>query len=92
MSLNRSKGHILPKVYARLRTMTNNQLSEPVRVVNGYRIVRLNRRVPFKEANLTSVRLDYFNEERVKMFNAYFDGLKKHFKTAILNRQLIDSI
>lgn len=92
VSLNRSKGHILPKVYARLKTMKNNQISEPVRVVNGYRIIRLNRRVPFKEANLTSVRLDYFNEERVKMFNAYFDSLKKHFKTAVLNRKLIDSI
>ena len=92
VSLNRSKGFILPEVFARLKTMKNGQISPPIRVMNGYRIVKLNRRIPLQEANLTAVKLDYFNEERVKMFNAYFDGLKKHFKTAIVNRKLINSI
>ena len=93
VSLNRSKGYILPAVYERLKKMRNGQISEPVRVMNGYRIIRLNRRVPFKEANLTALKLDYFNAERVKLFNAHFDSLtRRNFKTAIVNKSLISEI
>ncbi len=92
LGINRSRASILPEVYARLKRMKNNSISPPIRVPSGYFIVKLNKKVPFSLANKTAIRANYFNERRTKVFNNYFDGLKKDFKVNVLNRALIQTL
>lgn len=92
LGINRSRASIIPEVYTYLRRMRNGEISRPIRVPSGYFIVRLNRKIPFAEANKTAIRANYFNRERTKFFNSYFDGLKKDFKLNIVNRALIKTL
>ena len=92
LEVNRSRGVIFPAVYNRLKKMKPGRISKPFRVSTGFYIVKLIRRVPFKEANTHKIRLDYFNEERTRIFNRYFNSLKKHFKVKVVNKKLIQSL
>ena len=80
LGINRSRASIFPKVYAKLRGMKNNTISRPIRALNGYIIVKLNRRIPFSEANQVAIKANYFNRERTKIFNDYFNGIKKFLR------------
>lgn len=92
LGINRSAASIPPTVYSQLKKMKNKSISRPIRVPTGYVIVKLNQRVPFSEANQTMIKANYFTRERTKIFNAYFDGLKKDFRVNILNRELIKTL
>ena len=92
LEVNRSRGVIFPPVYNRLKKMKPGRISEPFRVSTGYYIIKLIRRVPFKEANTHKIRLDYFNEERTRIFNRYFNKLKKHFTVKVVDKKLIQSL
>ena len=92
LGINRSRASIFPEVYARLKSMKNNSISSPIRVPSGYVIVRLNRRIPFSEANKTAIKANYFNKTRTDMFNAYFNGIKKDFKVKIINKALVQTL
>lgn len=92
LGINRSRASVFPEVYERLKSMKNNSISRPIRVPSGYVIVRLNRRVPFAEANKVAIRANYFNRSRTKIFNTYFDSLKKNFKVNILNKALVKTL
>lgn len=92
LNINRSKAAIFPSAYARLKKMRDNSISKPIRVPAGYVIVKLNRKVPFKEANQTAIKANYFNKKRTDLFNRYFNGLKKTFVIQILNRDLVKTL
>lgn len=92
LAINRSRASIPPEVYTKLKSMKNRNISRPIRVPSGYFIVKLNRKVPFSEANKVAIKANYFNKERTKIFNNYFDGLKKDFKVNIVNKALIKTI
>ena len=92
LEVNRSRAVILPPVYAQLKKMRPGQISKPFRVPNGYNIVKLIRRVPLKEANVQSIKLDYFNEERTRVSIRYFNSLKKLFTVKMVNEKLIQSL
>lgn len=92
LEVNRSRAVIFPPVYNRLQKMKPEQISQPFRVATGYYIVKLIRRVPFKGANVVSIKANYFNEERTRIFNRYFDGLKKQFTIKMVDRKLIQSL
>ena len=92
MAVNRSRASIFPSVYKRLKSMKNGQISRPIRVPFGYVIVKLNRKVPFAEANQTAIKANYFNTERTKIFNKYFDGLKQDFRVHVVNENIINTL
>ena len=92
LDVNRSRAVILPPVYAQLKKMKPGQISKPFRVPNGYNIIKLIRRVPLKEANVQSIKLDYFNEERTRVSLKYFNSLKKLFTVKMVNEKLIQSL
>lgn len=92
LGINRSRGAIPPSVYSKLKGMKNNSISRPIRSPSGYVIVRLNRRVPFAEANHVAIKANYFNKSRTRIFNNYFNGLKKHFKLKVVNRSLVKTL
>ena len=92
LGINRSRASIVPEVYAKLKSMKNKSISKPIRSDSGYFIVKLNKRVPFSEANKMAIKANYFNETRTKIFNNYFNGLKKDFQVNIVNRSLIKTL
>ena len=92
LPVSRSRTIILPNVYRKLKTMRPGQISAPIRVANGYQIVKLNEKTPFDRANKVLIKADYFNEQRAKIFNNYFNSLKRQFSVKVVNRKLIDSL
>ncbi len=92
LGINRSRATILPKVYTKLKSMKNGAVSRPIRALSGYMIVKLNKRIPFSEANKVAIKANYFNKERAKIFNGYFNGLKKSFKVNVVQPSLIEKI
>ena len=92
VGVNRSRALIPPEVYTKLQSMKNNTISRPIRVQSGYFIIKLNRRIPFSEANKVAIKANYFTRGRAKIFNNYFDGLKKDFKVKIVNKALIQTL
>ena len=72
--------------------MKNGQISRPIRVPFGYVIVKLNKKVSFSEANKTAIKANYFNTERTKLFNKYFDGLRKNFRVNVVNEEIIKTL
>ena len=92
LNINRSKASIFPEVYDKLKGMKNTSINRPIRVPAGYVIVKLNRRVPFNEANQTAIKANYFNKRRTAIFNSYFDKLKKDFKITFVNRSLVKTL
>ena len=92
LGINRSRASIFPEVYAKLKGMKNNTVSRPIRAPIGYIIVKLNRRIPFSEANQVAIKANYFQKERTQIFNNYFNGLKKAFKVKVVNPTLIKTL
>lgn len=92
LNINRSKASIFPQAYSQLKKMRPNSISKPIRVPSGYVIVKLNRKVPFAEANQTAIKANYFNKKRTELFNNYFTRLKRSFKIRIVNEELIKTL
>ena len=90
--MNRARGAIFPEVYKVLGTLKPNEISTPIKVPIGYQIVKLNKKVPLKEANLVAVKEALFNDRRTRIFNNYFNGLKKDFKIQLSNQNLLSSL
>ena len=92
LGINRSQGEIPPSVYSRLKSMKEGRISRPIRIPTGYVIVKLNRKVPFGEANQTAIKANYFNKRRTQIFNSYFDSLKKDFEISFVNKGLVKTL
>ena len=92
LGINRSRGEIPPSAYNQIKRMREGSISKPIRVPTGYMIVKLNKKVPFSEANQTLIKANYFNTQRTLMFNKLFDNLKKHFKVTAVDKGLIQSL
>ena len=92
LGINRSQGEIPPAVYSRLKTMKNGSISRPIKIPSGYVIVKLNQKVPFSSANQVAIKANYFNKKRTKIFNSYFDSLKKDFKISFINKSLVKTL
>ena len=92
LGINRTRASIFPAVYNQLKKMKPGDISNVISVPSGYFIVKLNRKVPFFEANKIAIKANYFNKKRTSLFNNYFDGLKKDFKVNIVNRAFIKTL
>ena len=79
LAINRSYGQIPPQAYKVVRKMKAGQVSTPVRIDTGFVIIKLNKKVPFYEADEAVLKANYFNEKRTALFNKLFDGLRKDF-------------
>jgi len=89
INIPRSRHTIYPTIYKQLKKMKDGQLSTPVRTATGFYIIKLNRKIPFGEANRTQIKAAYFDQKRSQALNRYFDKLKSKYKiktnTALLN-------
>ena len=92
LNINRSKASIFPAVYSQLKKMKEQSISKPIRVPSGFVIVKLNRKIPFNEANTTAIKANYFNRKRTDLFNSYFNSLRSQFKVRFVNRELIKTL
>ena len=79
LNLNRSRGQIAPRIYQALKTMKQGQISQPIKMVAGYAIIKLNKKIPFHEADEAAIKVNYFNKKRTRIFNQFMDNFKKDF-------------
>ena len=89
--VNYSRTNLYPLVYDAVKSLKKDQMTKPIRTPNGFYIVKLNRRVPFSEANVEDVKNQMRTEKRTKVFNAYLDKIQKKYKVKISNK-LVQSI
>ena len=86
-----SRTNLYPLVYDAVKSLKKNQITKPIRTPNGFYIVKLNRRVPFKEANVEDLKNQIRTEKRTKVFNAYLDKIQKKYKVQI-SKKLVQSL
>ena len=89
--INYSRTNLYPLIYDAVKSLKKNQITKPIRTPNGFYIVKLNRGVPFKEANVEDVKNQMRTEKRTTVFNAYLNKIQKKYKVRISNK-LIRSI
>ncbi|MDE0151448.1 MAG: peptidylprolyl isomerase [Bdellovibrionales bacterium] len=89
--INYSRTNLYPLVYDAVRSLKKNQITKPIRTPNGFYIIKLNRVVPFKEANVEDVKNQMRTEKRTKVFNEQLNKIQKKYKVRISNK-LIKSI
>ena len=89
LSIPRTRHNIYPTIYRQLSKMKNGQISSPIRTSTGFYIVKLNRKIPFGEANRTQLKANWFDQQRSQALTKYFNSLKSKYKvetnTALLN-------
>ena len=83
INMSRSANTIYPTIYTQLKKMRAGQVSRPIRAANGFYIVKLNRKIPFGEANRTQIKAAYFDRRRSQVLAQYFDSLKSKYKVQI---------
>ena len=89
--INYSRTNLYPLIYDAVKSQKKNQITKPIRTPNGFYIVKLNRVVPFKQANMEDIKNQMRTEKRTKVFNAYLDKIQKKYKVRISNK-LVQSI
>ncbi len=93
LNWNRTRASIDPKIYAVIKNMKDGTISRPIKVANGYVIVKLNQKVPYnKSIHEKPLKDNFFAERKTKLFNRYMDGLKKDFKITYVNKNLVKSL
>ena len=92
INLPRSRNTIYPTIYKRLKKMKNGQITPPIKTSTGFYIVKLNRKIPFGEANQTQIKATYFDQERGKALKKYFDSLLKSKFKVKTNLKLLNKI
>lgn len=80
INMARSRHTIYPTIYKQLRKMKNGQISAPIKTATGFYIVKLNRKIPFGEANRTQIKAAYFDYKRTQTLKQYFNSLKPKYK------------
>ena len=89
INIPRSRHTIYPSIYNNLKKMRNGQISAPIKTATGFYIVKLNRKIPFGEANRTQIKAAYFDQKRSQALIQYFKSLKSKYmvktNTALLN-------
>jgi parvulin-like peptidyl-prolyl isomerase len=65
--------------YDTLLKMKVGEVSAPVESRQGYHIIKVTARNSYEDADKRQVRAAVFDEKRAKIFNEYFDKLKKQY-------------
>ena len=91
LNIPRTRHNIYPTIYRELKKMQNGQISQPIRTSTGFYIVKLNRKIPFGEANQTQLKANWFDRQRSQALARYFNSLKSKYKVQI-NNNLLNNI
>lgn len=83
LKISRVRSTIYPTVYQQLQKMKPGQISPPVRTAGSFHIVKLNRVLPFSQANQMQIKASYFDKKRGDVIRQYFSSLKKKYKIHI---------
>lgn len=88
LKITRTRGTIYPTVYEQLQKMNPGQISPPIRTAGGFHIVKLNKALPFSQANRMLIRAGYFDKKRGEVINRYFANLKKKYSIQVNQAEL----
>ena len=83
LQISRTKTTLYPTVYQELKKMKPGQISPPLRTAGGFHIVKLNRVLPFSQANQMQIKAGFFDKKRGEVIRQYFASLKKKYKVQI---------
>ena len=86
-----SKVTLAPALYDATVSMKIGEVKGLVDTKFGFHIIKLLDRRSFDLADKRQIRAALFDEKRAKIFNDYFDKLKKQYKIEI-NREALKSI
>ena len=87
----RTRNTTYPAIYKVVSKMKNGAISAPIKAVDGFYIIKLNRKIPFGEANRTQIKAAYFDKQRTKIFNNYFNKIKMKY-TVQINPSLLKQV
>ncbi|MCB0419875.1 MAG: peptidylprolyl isomerase [Bdellovibrionales bacterium] len=82
---------LVPNYYNALKSMKVNQVRGLIETRYGYHIVKLTGKRSYTQANKRQIRAAVFDEERTKIFNAYFKALKNKYKITV-NKDVIKQV
>ena len=92
INLPRSQNTIYPTIYKRLKKMKDGEIMPPIKTPTGFYIVKLNRKIPFGEANQTQIKAAYFDRERGRAIKRYFNSLLKSKFKVKTNLTLLNKV
>lgn len=68
-----------PFVYDRIVKMKNGEITEPIRTINGFQIIKVTGRLNYQDADKSQIRAAVFDEKRAAIFNDYFSKLRPKY-------------
>lgn len=81
----------VPTYYETALKMRDGQISAPVRSRYGFHIIKKTGQRTFQQADRRKLRAIAFETKRKEIFDRYFQGLKKRYKTSV-NRSLLRKV
>ena len=91
VTVHRTQNMMYPSIFKKISKMKKGQISKPFKSVNGFYIVKFNRKVPFEEANHTQIKAVFFDQQRTKIFNNYFNKIQKKYFVQV-NKALLKQV
>lgn len=82
---------LVPSYYSALKKMRMNQVRGLIETRYGYHILKLTGRRKYSQANKRQIRAAVFDAQRTKIFNGYFNRLKKKYKITI-NKDVLKKV
>ena len=86
--INYSRTNLYPLIYDAVKSLKKNQMTKPIRTPNGFYIVKLNRVIPIKEANVEDIKNQMRTEKRTEAFNQYLNKIQKKYKVRVSNKMV----
>lgn len=74
---------IHPRYYKALKKLQMGQISTPVQGVYGFHIIKKTGTQSYKMANKNAIKIAVFDTKRFKIFDRYFEKLKKRTKVSV---------
>lgn len=78
-----SSKSIHPKYYETLKKLKMGQVSPPVQGVYGFHIIKKTGVHSYERANKNAIKVAVFDEKRFKIFDKYFEQLKKKYNVSV---------
>lgn len=78
-----SSRSIQPRYYKALKKLKMGAISPPVQTLYGFHIIKKTGQRSYERANKDALKIAVFDKKRFKIFDRYFEKLKKKYKVSI---------
>ena len=74
---------IQPRYYRALKKLKMGAISPPVQSIYGFHIIKKTGQRSYEKANKDALKIAVFDEKRFKIFDRYFEKLKRKYKVSV---------